>query len=76
LLMAQRHQKERVVTMKKNTRERTPARKLNREELDTGVLAAGCGTQGCAILLKPGAIYTNPANFWTLPSWSSLFGFR
>jgi hypothetical protein len=28
--------------------ERTPARKLNRQELETGVLAAGCGTQGCS----------------------------
>lgn len=32
---------------KKEGHERTPARKLNRQELETGVLAAGCGTQGC-----------------------------
>jgi hypothetical protein len=49
--------------MKKSTRERPPARKLNRKELDTGVLAAGCGTQGCAIFLRPGTLVINPAPF-------------
>jgi hypothetical protein len=62
--------------MKKNTNERPPARKLNREELDTGVLAAGCGTQGCLTPLKPGSLLINPAPLWTIPSWSSLFTFR
>ncbi len=57
--------------MKKNTRERPPARKLDRKELDTGVLAAGCGTQGCAIFLRPGTIFINPAPIRTLPG----FGF-
>ncbi len=47
--------------MKKNTRERTPARKLNRQELDTSVLAAGCGTQGCLQVLRPGTTVINPA---------------
>ena len=32
---------------KQEAQGRTPARKLNRQELETGVLAAGCGTQGC-----------------------------
>lgn len=32
---------------KQPTEERTPARKLTREELEQGVLAAGCCTQSC-----------------------------
>ncbi|HKY36115.1 MAG TPA: hypothetical protein VJN18_09265 [Polyangiaceae bacterium] len=62
--------------MKKNTRERPPARKLNREELDTGVLAAGCGTQGCLIPLQPGAVFINPAPLWSLPNWFNMIRFR
>ena len=50
--------------MKKNTRERPPARKLDRKELDTGVLAAGCGTQGCVgSFLGRGPLLINPAPF-------------
>jgi hypothetical protein len=41
--------------------ERTPARRLSREELETGVLAAGCGTQGCLSPVNPGSWRTNPA---------------
>jgi len=62
--------------MKKSTRERPPARKLNREELDTGVLAAGCGTQGCLFQLRPGTALINPAPYFSLPSFSTLIRFR
>jgi hypothetical protein len=47
--------------MKKNKNpERTPARRLSREELETGVLAAGCGTQGCLTPWNPGGSVINP----------------
>lgn len=62
--------------MKKNTRERPPARKLDRKELDTGVLAAGCGTQGCAIFLRPGTLQINPAPFLRTSFFGSLIRFR
>ena len=58
--------------MKQTTRERTPARKLDRKELDTSVLAAGCGTQGCLIILRPGTIVSNPAPIRVLPGLSGL----
>ena|SRR5450755_1176653 len=45
---------------KSTTRERPPARKLNREELETGVLAAGCGTQGCGPNTLQSARFINP----------------
>jgi len=61
--------------MKKNTRERTPARKLNREELNTGVLAAGCGTQGCLIFLRPGTLVSNPSPIRILPGFGGLIRF-
>lgn len=61
--------------MKKNTRERPPARKLNREELNTGVLAAGCGTQGCLVFLRPGTIFSNPGPIRSLPSLPRLIRF-
>ena len=62
--------------MKKSTRERPPARKLDRKELDTGVLAAGCGTQGCATFLRPGTFVVNPAPFLRANLFSSVIRFR
>ena len=39
---------------------RTPARRLSREELETGVLAAGCCTQGCCGLVNKYAQISYP----------------
>lgn len=42
---------------------RTPARRLSREELETGVLAAGCGTQGCAGVVNRYVLVSDPEPF-------------